>query len=48
MGKLLFKWIWANRSKLHSRLKYHQHWDHFISNVKHWKKENNITRKYLI
>lgn len=48
MGKLLFKYIWKNRINLRKSLPIEgQQWDCFLSEIRVWKKENNITREFL-
>lgn len=49
MGKLLFKFIWKNRKMLRQRLNIDVvRWDEFMCMIVKWKKENNITRSFLI
>lgn len=45
MGKLLFKYIWKNRISLRKKLDLPaEEWDSFMSEIRIWKKENNVTR----
>lgn len=49
MGKLLFKYIWKNRIALRKHFQVsNEEWDSFIAEIRLWKKENNITREYLV
>jgi len=49
IGKLLIKYIWKNRNELMQKLGVSANtWDSFMTMVQKWKKENNITREFLI
>lgn len=43
------KFIWKNRNTLKCQMKPEERtWEVFLSLVKTWKKENNITREFLV
>lgn len=49
MGKLLFKFIWKQRRTLGQKMGLERsRWEDFVRKVRQWKRDNNITREYLI
>lgn len=49
MGKLLFKFIWKHRRTLGQKMGLERsRWEDFVRKVRQWKRENNITREYLL
>ena len=49
MGKLLFRFIWKNKNTLKKQMNIsNEVWEEFIALIRQWKKENNITREYLL